>query len=503
MKPFRIFTSFLIFTLLIGVFPSISLAVEFDPDFRFNVEFRADWVFVKRDGVYDYQPSVIDDQGWKIWDCGQESKEVGRDAIVLTRIDETGGLAFGPEVVFKSNHGDLSSADSLHACSPTVVKHQHPNVDDGGEYYFMYYECAAKFFNKCDGSENSTNNGSVNCDPNYFDGVFTEICLAISKDGHSWKKYNQEFGFGDERTPVTSIIKVSQPIRDDCGFSYQDLAKTGMYKAYLQYEGCTGDRMGNYGSGQPMAIIKDTSDGKQVWLYYIDTKGEWNKRNIYLVKSYDGVNFGKPIKTNLTNIPSIKTYKKQGKELFVGVVAIYDANYLVYSYDGINWIFPDFDDRWHYYRFTENLSSDEAWEQAALDFEDFKIGMVNQTGMCITPGKPGLMGNKYGQLNSTDDLHVFSGEGKMGSAMENDYLPDCYSEKEVENRGSTWGIYVLKGDLIAKQEIEVKNNNTGSYDGNSVVNSQDFSFLKEVVENPFADISKLYIQEWLKLYKNR
>ena len=447
------------------------------PDFTFSKTSSSINPDIKRTDIYDYQPSAMieKDGTWTVWDCGQEAAGTGRDAIVRTKFNAQGTRISDQTVVMKANSNDIGAADSQHDCAPTVVRHAHQYVDldgptgnvtqAGDELYVMYYECAPNFYNKCDGSAASTNNGTVICNPNLVNTAgFSQICAAASTEGVNWHKYNDTVFHGPEwlhygslTDPPTPVIKVGSEIKNNCGFSEEDLQVTGKYRIYLQSDLCAGNPSGNYGVGQPSAWTKVYPDGtKQVWLWYMATRGSWNNRKVFLAKSWDGMHFEAPEETNLKYNPEVRYYPGT----FAGHTSVFIAtttfgnNYLLYSDDGITWTQPLYEDAWWWalHIRNPNMTDADARIYASQQISRFEMGM-SQDALCTAPGSSGLLADTYGNLNSISNVTMFSNEGYMGSSLDGCTATNgctCYSPLEDQSRGSTWGLYMVKGNLIPK-----------------------------------------------------
>jgi hypothetical protein len=471
-----------LFVVLLNIFisPIQAQVIQPIPDLKFTKNSADTGPIIKRTDIYDCQPSAMsENQQWKIWDCGFDNTDNAGDAVIYSKFSDQGQRLTIPTAVLKK--GTIPSApDSQFACSPSVVKFDNTNIDldgpngnltnPGDELYLMYYECAPVFYNKCDGSQDSTNNNTVTCNPGLSTyketGSFTQICLAASNDGINWHKYNNSLftapnwlHYGNLQDPATPLIKVNPAVANNCGFSESDLTATGKYRIYLQSDKCVGNLSGNYGTGHPTAYVKNYSDHlKQIWLWYIDTKGDWGNRKIYLTKSWDGFNFETPIETNLKYVSDIRYYPNNfngHQGIYIGLSAI-SNNYFVYSYDGVTWIQPNYDDAWWYGRFVLNKTDAEARDYAKQQITAFlvggaKIGDVRPNNLCVAPGASSMLADKYGNISSLANLNIFSNEGYMGKldGCTSANGCKCYNQAEDISRGSTWGIYKLNGSFTA------------------------------------------------------
>lgn len=414
----------LFFLILIGIL--ISTTIHGD-EIIFQHSFRADWAHIDRNEVYDYAPSAMDDNQWKVWMCGETSIGGGQDAIFYTSFtsegtyDETTTKVISPSSLEASEEG-------LHVCAPSVIKHKTYLIENRREYYKMYYECARKFYNKCDINEQS-------CDSSIQGGVFTQICHAVSEDGIIWGKFNKklwdtEFRYGAADTEPTPVIRVNQKLLDNCQYEFSD----GRHKAKFD-SSCINPK--NYGVGHPSALIFDVNgeepDGERIWLYYYDSRGDWSERGVYLAKSWDGFNFETPIKTNLKNPIDVKYFDipfngQQG--VFIGTMGMESDNYFAYSLDGIEWVWPNFAD------------------YPGENFDELKIDTAMETH-CAAPAQAAIIGNKQG-ISETEFVSILSAEGYLGASDGKQPGDNCYSSQEDNSRGSTWGIYLIQGEFIKK-----------------------------------------------------
>src|SRR5205814_1583371 len=100
---------------------------------------------VKKSGLYDYEPSAMVENGnLRIWTCGQTSNHSTDviNAAFFSGSDPAPGIQpFFPAAGPGNPNGDkrwpvltassnLKARDSALACSPAVVKHSHPDVQN-------------------------------------------------------------------------------------------------------------------------------------------------------------------------------------------------------------------------------------------------------------------------------------------------------------------------------------------------------------------------------------
>jgi hypothetical protein len=410
---------------------------------KFTPTFRADWAHIDRAGLYDYSPTAFsdDDGKWKSWYCAANPGSMGYDHIYRTFFTLSGSQEEAPAIAIAPTMND-ANLDGRHTCAPSVFKHTHQYIYDGAELYSMYYECAPKIYPKCrtgDSNCNSTNPDCYTgkCDPNIIAEGFTQICHAVSFDGKNWLKYNENYWdtnyqFAPANFDPTPVIKINTQIKQNCQYEFTN----GKHQAvFYGTSGCQ-DLELNYGVGHPSALVLNN----QIWLYYYDSRGNWNDRAVYLAKSWDGFYFDPPQKTNLQNPVDVKfmKYSNGGGGAFIATLGIWGSNYYAYSNDGLQWTWP-------------SDSSDTSQ----------KFGTALNSH-CAAPGQPSIISDKFGSFNE-GLVHIFSGEGFLGT---NDFgvQNNCYSSQEDVQRGSTWGIYLISGNFSQVQSIAGDTNSDGHVD---------------------------------------
>lgn len=382
--------------------------------------------------TYSYEPSIMQDTnpGWKVWFCG--GGDFGKnpslytlnygDSIYYADINNlTWGLYTSPEVVLRHTNKDID-ADGRGACSPSVIKHSNPFIQNGANLYLLYYECGSRFYDR-----------GNNMQP--FNG-FTQTCLAVSQDGINWKRYNannwtNSHTFGGAATPV---LYVNQQVLNNCGYKFQngqytiDSTTTGIDpdtgKIILT---CAGSYfLNDYGVGHPSALTVQTGSSSQIQLYYYDSAGNWANHGVYRVTSWDGFHFSAPQKTNLPNGGTVRYYNSidNAHSAYVAMTTNNRDNMLLYSTDGLNFV----------------PLTIESTEIGSLD-----LG-VDVPSHCVSPGSPGIVANQSGNISSLN-INVVSGEGYLGKFDGGPAL-GCYSPAEDANRGSTWNLYVMQGTLL-------------------------------------------------------
>ena len=383
-------------------FSGVSAAVGF------TSTFKGTWEYIDIPNVYDYAPTAMmeSDGDWSTWHCGYGSATDG-DVIMYTRIG-SGGVEVSTTAVLAPEASD-SAFDSRHTCAPSAFKHSHSAIYGGQELYKLYYECAAKFYDIDTGS--------------LVEG-FTQICHAASLDGINWYKYNADlwssiYQFGDTPTPV---ISVSDQIITNTAYDFSD----GKHK--IDHDLFDGGR--DYGVGHPTVVVQPNNE---IWLWYYDSTGVWGDRGIYLAKSWDGFNFGTPIKTKTTGNPSlpvqnpmdIRYFPSLGK--YVGQMVIDGNSAFAYSTDGITWTWPN----------TASLAAPGGALHVGETVAD----------QCGAGGQSSVVADKKGNAIVAADGHVniISQQGKYGPD-DNGYqaYPTCYVLTEPM-RGSTWALYIHQG----------------------------------------------------------
>ena len=78
------------------------------------------------------------------------------------------------------------------------------------------------------------------------------------------------------------------------------------------------------------------------------------------------------------------------------------------------------------------------------------IGVAVDTH-CPAPGPAAIVGDEGGNLSSLS-VNILSPEGFFGKAERGSKL-GCYNALEDLSRGRTWKIYLLQGDIVAKDAV--------------------------------------------------
>ena len=426
---------------------------------------------VGRSKTYDYSPSVIDENGIRsVYVCGggtPGSSLEGHDAIYLTQFNLSTGVKIRDSQRVLTPLLGRTGADGLHACAPSVIRHSFSAIDNGKEKYLMYYECAPHAYNKDSGQDVSP---------------FTQICVAYSDDGLSWKKYseqiwNSQYRFANENEPPTPVVKINQELVSKIGVTFSN----NTY--YVNITPAQLD-VNYYGVGHPSAI--KGPDGK-IWLYYYDSVATWGARGIFLAKSDDGFHFSEPVKINNLRSPGdIKYINKQiaGHE---GVYIWITNGYYNYSWNGINWFWNEIDQESFYSGYLT---------------QNFKMLPVAE-GKCLSPGGMSLAADKFGRIDNWG-VELFTNEGGFGKydGCSSTNGCACFNAEEEKGRGYTWQTYGVKAKFGASMtgptlEPTIKPTDIvvlGDANGDAKVNLADFVVWKKeylkLVNTKTADFSK-------------
>ncbi|MGH6842636.1 MAG: hypothetical protein ACREDV_11190, partial [Methylocella sp.] len=256
--------------------------------------------------------------------------------------------------------------------------------------------------------------------------VFTQICLAFSDDGIAWRKYNEELWrkseiFGNPDTNPTPVVAAAAKVLSNCKYAYIG----GEHTIDMSNQACSHKNfINNYGAGHPSALTMEKGSSKEIWLYYYDSRGDWSQHGVFLAKSWDGFHFTKPVKTDLANDASIKYYQGafgEWSQVFIATMVIGRTNGFAISQDGIHWV---------------------------PQGSDISIGNAVDTH-CAAPGPATLVGDEGGHLSSLS-VNILSPEGYLGKVDRGPEL-GCYKEYADRARGNTWKIYLLQGDIVAKE----------------------------------------------------
>jgi len=377
---------------------------------------------VHLDGSYSLMQDA--DPGWKIWFCGGDDRgddpanyqhNFG-DSIYYGVINtHSGGYYRSPEVILRHTNND-SDEDGRHACSPSVIKHSNAMIRTGENLYFLYYECARRFYDRAN-------------EMKPFEG-FTQICLTVSSDGINWQRYNEKnwANSGTFVGPATPVLSVSPQVLTNCSYQVED-DKFTLDSSTRSIDPETGQPMltcagkywiNDYGAGHPSAIARADAPDQMIWLYYYDSMSNWRNHGVYLAKSQDGLHFQLGQKTNLPNDAIVRYFNGSAQGLsnaFIAATIVDAHNYLYYFEDGINFS-----------------------REPGLD-----LGVVGQ-GHCAVPGTPGIVADTGGNLTSLD-INIILAEGYLGRA-DNGVRFGCYSSDEDHvGRGSTWQMYLMRGSL--------------------------------------------------------
>ncbi len=400
---------------------NVVLAVD-PPSVIFIPTFRATTPLVDRIDKYDYAPTaMVEDGVWKAWYCGEEIRpgvKTGEswssgDSIYYWSGDATKTTS-GPSLIFPATFSNVKE-NGQHNCAPTVVKHANLYIADGQELYKMYYECARRFWRG--GKEEQG---------------FTQICLATSQDGQHWQTYNQSLWdsshtFGNATTDPSPVVKANPKILENIQYTFLNGRHT---------VGVAPDLSHNYGVGHPTAIVMNVGGIQQVWLWYYDVPGDWNKKSVFLVKSTDGIHFENPVKTTMPHTMDVKYFAIPTGNYpgyFVGTQGILDTNYFTYSFDGINW----------------------TWWGNSPNKEILKFGLAKSTNH-VAYAQPAIVGDKHGIVHSSN-VNILSGEG------------------------SSWpqgtGLWLIQGSFTAP--IATLPARQGDFNNDNVVNLADFGVWKK------------------------
>ena len=364
--------------------------------------------------AYSYEPTAMADtadKSWKVWFCGGDATGTYGDSIFYAIVDPSGKLAHKPRPVLRPQNIDAAE-DGKHACSPSVIRHSYSKIEGGKDLYLLYYECARRLYDR------SQKEAPIE--------GFTQICLAFSEDGIHWRKYNEELWsksgtIGKPDTNPTPVVAAAPKVLSDCTYAFTG----GRHSIDSSNEACSRKNiLNNYGVGHPSALTMETDSAQQIWLYYYDSRGDWSQHGVYLAKSWDGIHFDTPVKTNLVNDASVKYY--QGafggwSQVFVATTVIGKVNGFAISEDGIHW---------------------------APKGSVISIGNAVDAH-CAAPGPAGIVGDEGGHLSSLS-VNILSPEGYFGQGEQGPKL-GCYNASEDRSRGSTWKIYLLEGDIVAKE----------------------------------------------------
>jgi hypothetical protein len=375
----------------------------------FNPIFRANAAFLALPGTYSYEPSAMldDDQTQKVWWCGHNTAASYGDSIYYAQLGSAGDVLQAPVEVLHPTALD-SSPDARHNCSPGVIRHADPGIQDGAPLYLLYYECGPRLYDR-----NPANNG------NAVEG-FTQICLAFSIDGVSWQRYNAQTWSGgigsgvDTSTIPSPVVAVAPRVLNNCAYQ---LEANGEQTIDTSLASCSGiNVINNYGSGHPSAVVI----AGQIWLYYYDSRGDWTDHGVYVVTSLDGIHFASAAKSDLPTDASVRyePWGGGGGGLFLAPTVIGASNVLFYSWDGLHFV---------------PASGDGLAVRQAV------------SGHCAAPGPGSIVGDPYGNVSSLQ-ISFLSAEGFLGTA-DNGQALGCYSSQEDTARGSTWQIYLVSGQL--------------------------------------------------------
>lgn len=367
--------------------------------------------------AYSYEPAALvdtADQSWKVWFCGGDASGTYGDSIFYTTVDPSGTSALKPMPVLRPQNIDAAE-DGKHACAPSVIRHSNIKIEGGKDLYLLYYECARRLYDRSQ---------KMALIP-----VFTQICLAFSEDGIDWHKYNKELWrksgiFGKPDTNPTPVITAASKVLSNCKYAFS----SGQHTIDMSNQACSRKNfITNYGAGHPSALTIETGSSKRIWLYYYDSQGDWSQHGVYLAKSWDGFHFDTPVKTNLVNAASIKYYPGSfggWSQVFVATTVIDKNHGFAISEDGIHWV---------------------------PEGSFVPIGVAVDTH-CPAPGPGTIVGDEGGNLSSLS-VNILSPEGFFGKAERGSKL-GCYNASEDRSRGSTWKIYLLQGDIVAKDAVQ-------------------------------------------------
>jgi hypothetical protein len=295
-----------------------------------------------------------------------------------------------------------------------VIRHSNATIEGGKDLYLLYYECARRFYDR------SQKEAPVE--------GFTQICLAFSDDGIAWHKYNEELWstsgiFRKPDTNPTPVVTAAPKVLSNCQYAFTG----GRHTIDMSTQECSQKNfINNYGAGHPSALTMGSGSSNQIWLYYADSQGDWSQHGVYLAKSSDGFHFDAPVKTNLATGASIKYYPGTfggWSQVFVATMVIDKNNGFAISEDGIHWV-----------------------PKGSF----IPIGVAVDTH-CPAPGPGTIVGDEGGNLSSLS-VNMLSAEGFLGTADRGRIL-GCYNASEDRSRGSTLKMYLLQGDIVAKDAV--------------------------------------------------
>ena len=432
-------------------------------EFFFIRQNRFTTALIDRPNNYEYWASPIRNSTgtMDVWFCGGNS---GHDAVFkqsfnASNIATTSVTLAVPHTSGTGGAPILGIPDGVFACANTVIKHGANGLSwPGGsippvsELYLMYYECSGYY------TDRALPANKLYPGPN-------QICLAASVDGNTWMKYNgaplgSGYEFGPFNTTTTvPVVKLDSATKAACG-GWNSTEIPGEYVA--EYPECSALPQA-YGAGQPSAISLPAAGGsREVWLYYLNPKGGAGLYT-YLRKSLDGINFsgeelpvlgpsGEQMGVGKVRYFDVKVANHSGVFIATNAVGSYQpwgvngGNYFNYSFDGVNFK-------------TIRFPPDPGYRMAEVKADEQDPGRT----LCMAPGAPNLVADKYGVINKLTGVEMLSGEGKLGvidgcTGAGDPNCGWCFDPiEDTVGRGSTWGLYLLNGDFghIAPPEADV------------------------------------------------
>lgn len=407
---------------------------------------------IGRANTYDYSPSIIQDaSGMKVYVCGggvPGDSMSGHDAIYLTQFAPDGTKIIDSQRVIAPTI-NTTSDDSMHACAPSVIRHSFSLLENGANKYLAYYECAPKTYLASNQAQ--------------FD-MFTQICVAYSDDGITWKKYNsQAWEANQQFVPATESATPIITINPEMARLYSISVTNGKYitGAPLKDGAPYVNGASFYGVGHPSAIVHD---GK-IWLYYYDSVGMWGDRGLFLRTSDDGFHFSAATKISDMKSPAEIKYIQSPvgahPGYFVALGHAFDVPYFNYSWDGITWQWEEIDVKEFY---TVTLA------------QNYQLSLP-QAGTCIAPGGLSLVSDASGVVHSSSVI-VATNEGKRGNqdgcSATNGCT--CYDTREDAARGSTWQAMMYNGTFSSIGTVTTQPLR-GDLNGDGSINASDLDAL--------------------------